>query len=112
MAFKLASHFANPSIHPHSPETAGRAPRAASLANRAAHGTRHLGAAGFGAADGVGFRFSDLPGFGGGLAQPAANDSGNNAAEQLKVQQEIYALMTGQGINVIVKNPNPQSTFS
>ncbi|HEV2970693.1 MAG TPA: hypothetical protein VGY55_12050 [Pirellulales bacterium] len=111
MAFKLASHFGKHSPHPHSTDAAGRMPHAASIANRAGHGARHLGAAGFGAPAG-GFRFSDLPGFSGGLPQPAASDPGNNAAQQLKTQQDIYALMTGQGINVVVKNPNPQSTFS
>jgi hypothetical protein len=113
MAFRLGKRIAGRAAHAEQPIAGHVGLRGAvGLAHGALRGAAHLGAAGFGGADGGGFRFSDLPGFGGGLPQPAANDPGNNAAEQLKIQQNIYALMTGQGINVIVKNPNPQSTFS
>jgi hypothetical protein len=102
MAFKLARHFAQQASQP--PQRA--------TAPQAVLGTRHFSAIGLGDLAGGAFRFSDVPDFGRAPLQPIANESAKPAAEQLKVQQETYALMTGQGINVVVKNLDQQSRFT
>ncbi len=67
------------------------------------HGLSALGAArGRGAA----------PNYGRALQQTMAGADAKTAEQLLKVQQDALALMNGQGINVNVKNLDPQSRFS
>jgi hypothetical protein len=101
MAFKLARHFVQ--------QASQLPPRA--KAPQAMPGAGHFNSIGLGDLAGPGLRFSDLPGFGRAPLQPIANESAKPAAEQLKLQQETFALMTGQGINVVVKNLDQQSRF-
>ncbi len=46
-----------------------------------------------------------------GSHQAPPDDLAGPAAQQLKILQDIYNLMTGAGINVIVKNPDLQARF-
>jgi hypothetical protein len=101
MAFKLARHFAQ--------QASQLSPRA--RAPQATPGAGHFNSIGLGDLAGPGLRFSDVPGFGRAPQQPMANESTKPAAEQLKVQQDTFALMTGSGINVVVKNLDQQSRF-
>ena len=101
MAFKLARHFA---------KQASQLPHRA-IAPQAMLGARPFGSIGLGDFAGGAFRFSDLPGFGHAPLQSTANESTRPAAEQLKVQQETFALMSGPGINVVVKNLDRESRF-
>jgi hypothetical protein len=100
MAFKLARHFAR---------QANPAPDRAMA--QASVGGGHLGSVDLGDLAGGAFRFSDLPGFSRAPLPTTSNESTKPAAEQLKVQQDTFALMTGQGINVVVKNLDQQSRF-
>ncbi len=102
MEFKLARHFAQ--------QASQLPPRARTP--QAMSGARHLSAISPGDLAGGAFRFSDLPGFGRAPLQPIANEPAKPSAEQLKVQQETYALMTGPGINVVVKNLDQQARFT
>jgi hypothetical protein len=52
-----------------------------------------------------------VSGFGGVRSQSATSELTNPAAQQLKILQDIYGLMTGPGINVIVKNSDLQARF-
>ena len=56
-------------------------------------------------------RASSLPRRGGGLPRSTANELGSPETQQLKVLQDIYNLMTGAGINVIVKNADLHARF-
>jgi hypothetical protein len=101
MAFKLARHFA---------QQASQFPNRA-IAPQAMPGAEHFNSIGLGDLAGPAFRFSDVPGFGRAPQQPISDESTKPAAEQLKVQQETYALMSGAGINVVVKNLDQQARF-
>jgi hypothetical protein len=52
-----------------------------------------------------------VPRGGGTRPQSALNELTDPTAQQLKVLQEIYSLMTGPGINVIVKNLDVPARF-
>jgi hypothetical protein len=101
MAFKLARHFAQQTSEP---QQRARAPQAM-------FGARHFSSIGQSDLERGAFRFSDLPGFGSAPMPSTANESTRPATEQLKVQQETFALMSGAGINVVVKNLDQQSRF-
>jgi hypothetical protein len=99
MPFKLARQFA---------ERAARAPSAAGsivpITNHHLNPTALRDVAG-------GVAFSEIPGFTRAPipAEPAA--ANESSTEQLKIQRDTYALMSGAGINVIVKNLDQQSRF-
>ncbi|HKD37345.1 MAG TPA: hypothetical protein VKB78_11110 [Pirellulales bacterium] len=99
MPFKLARHFAE--------RAAERLPSAPILTSPLADRQRSSIAledlAG-------GIAFSEIPGFAR-APMPAAAAPNDASSEQLKIQQDTYALMSGAGINVIVKNLDQQSRF-
>ncbi len=98
MPFKLARHFAQ---HANEQQSAARESNPA-VAPRSIGFDNLLGGA---------FAFSQLPGFARPPVDAAASGSPSQSAEQLKAQQDMLALMSGAGINVVVKNLDQQSRF-
>ncbi|HEY2148082.1 MAG TPA: hypothetical protein VGH32_09105 [Pirellulales bacterium] len=101
MSFKLARHFAERAAEPAPPAADSTAPFAAGAVNPTAFGAAAAGIA-----------FSELPGFAHAPIPAASDAPDESAAEQLRIQRDTYALMSGAGINVVVKNSDQQSRFS
>ena len=103
MANELAKHFAKHTTGSHHGTGAnGRLLHGfGGIVSRAIHGASATGE----------LRASSLPRRGGGLPRSTAIELDSPETQQLKVLQDIYNLMTGPGINVIVKNPDLQARF-
>jgi hypothetical protein len=103
MANELAKHFAKHTTGSHHGTGAnGRLLHGfGGIVSRAIHGASATGE----------LRASSLPRRGRGLPRSTVNELESPETQQLKVLQDIYNLMTGPGINVIVKNPDLQARF-
>jgi hypothetical protein len=100
MTFKLARHVVERAAERSSPASELTAP----LADRQLSSIALSDLAG-------GIAFSEIPGFAHAPTAAAPAAPHDASSEQLRVQQDTYALMSGAGINVVVKNFDQQSRF-
>jgi hypothetical protein len=100
MPFKLARHFAERAAERSLSSSEAIAPPAERQLTSIAVGDLASGIV-----------FSEVPGFSGAPIPSATAPPNESSSQQIKIQQDTYALMSGAGINVVVKNLDQQSRF-